>query len=472
MNNKNKNLLNNIGILTISNFSSKILVFLLVPLYTRVLSTSEYGIYDLVITTISLLFPIITCNIIDAVMRFMMDNHYKKNDVVTIGIRYISFGILIFLIFLIFIKKLNYIIISDLYMYIFLYYVFYSLYQYMIQVSKGLEEVKYMGIAGVLGTVSMIIFNLLFLLVFNLKINGFFLANILSQTIPSVYLFIKIKLWKYIDLKSWNKKLNHEMLDYCVPLIITVVGWWINSGSDRYIVTLFCGIAANGLLSIAYKIPTILNTFQGIFIQAWQISAIKEYGSQDTKKFYGDIFITVNLLMCIICSWLIILTRPIASLIYSNGFYIAWKYVPFLLLSSVFNSASGLLGAILSAKKNSRAMMWSAIIGCVANIFLNILLVSLIGIQGAVISTAICSYMIYYVRMKAVGDDIKIVNYNIIISTWIFLCIQGIIEILNFSYVIEIIIMGILLMINSRQVIALMNLSLIYIKKAIKRYEK
>ena len=79
MNTKAKYLIKNTGILTISNFSSKILVFLLVPLYTSVLSTAEYGTYDLAISTVTLLYPILTVNIVDAVMRFAMDKKYSRN---------------------------------------------------------------------------------------------------------------------------------------------------------------------------------------------------------------------------------------------------------------------------------------------------------------------------------------------------------------------------------------------------------
>ena len=71
-----KYLFKNMGILTISSFASKILVFLLVPLYTSILSTSEYGTYDLVVSTISLIYPILTMNIYDAVMRYCLDKNY------------------------------------------------------------------------------------------------------------------------------------------------------------------------------------------------------------------------------------------------------------------------------------------------------------------------------------------------------------------------------------------------------------
>lgn len=59
---KYKYLLKNVGLMTISNFGSKILSFLLVPLYTSVLSTSEYGTYDLYVITIFLLSPILSLN--------------------------------------------------------------------------------------------------------------------------------------------------------------------------------------------------------------------------------------------------------------------------------------------------------------------------------------------------------------------------------------------------------------------------
>ena len=52
-------LIKNIGVLTLSNLGSKILAFLLIPLYTSVLSTEQYGVFDLAQTTVSLCIPIL-----------------------------------------------------------------------------------------------------------------------------------------------------------------------------------------------------------------------------------------------------------------------------------------------------------------------------------------------------------------------------------------------------------------------------
>lgn len=449
MENRFNYLLKNIGVLMIANFSSKILVFLLVPLYTSVLSTTEYGSYDLAVSTATLLFPILTLNVVDAVMRFSMDYIIDKKSIASIGLKFISISVILFGICIWILNRINLLSgISSLGIYIFLYYVSYAVNQLLIQFSKGLERVKDMGIAGVIGTFVTIVTNILFLLVLKLGLNGFFFSSILAQMISAIYLTVRIKVWEYIDVKKIDKKIQHEMLIYSIPLIATAVGWWINSAADKYVVAFMLGVASNGLLSVSYKIPQIINTLQGIFTQAWQISAVKEYGEEETSKFYGNTFSSINLLMCAACSFLIVLSRPLAHILYAKEFYVAWQYVPFLLLSSVLNCASGLLGPILAAKKDSKAMMWSAIIGAVANIIMNIILVYLIGIQGATIATVICSYIIYAVRKKAVGKDIQIEDYFTIIVTWLLLFVQAFVESYLSIVPIEVVIMAILVIVN------------------------
>lgn len=448
--NKSKYLMKNMGILTISNFSSKILIFLLVPLYTSVLSTAEYGSYDLAVSTASLFFPVLTLNIVDGVMRFSMDQSCDKKRIASIGIKFVSISVVIFGLVMYFlnITKL-WPDINGLELFIFIYYISYTINQFMIQFAKGLEYVKDMGVAGVLSTLVTIGANVLLLLVFNWGLTGFFIANILSQLISGFYLALRIKVWSYIELKEKDAELQKEMLTYSIPLIATTLGWWVNGTADKYVVAFMLGVASNGVLSVSYKIPSIINTLQTIFTQAWQISAVKEYGKQDTAKFYGDTFIVINLLMCAACSWLIILTRPLAHILYAKDFYAAWQYVPFLIIASVLNCASGLLGPILAAEKNSKAMMWSALIGAGANIILNIALVYIIGIQGATIATVICSYIIYVVRKIAVGKGITIEHYAAILLTWLLLFAQATVEIYVGKWWIEVFIMIVLLIINA-----------------------
>lgn len=439
MKQRSRYLLKNIGILTISNFSSKLLGFFLVPLYTSVLSTSEFGTYDLIASTISLVYPLLTANIIDAVMRFSIEKTCRKEETASIGIKYIAVSIAVMGICLFVFQCCNIMpSLVGLRGYIFFYYVFYAFNQYFIQLAKGLERVKDMGIAGVLSTAVMLVANIFFLLILKKGLVGFFIANILAHLIPVIYYFIRLRFWKMLKPVGWENPLEKEMLAYSIPLICTALGWWVNSTADKYTVAFMCGVAANGLLSVSYKIPSIINTLQGLFTQAWQISAIKEYGEENAEDFYLKTFSYLNVLMTSACAVLIILSKPLAHLLYAKNFYSAWQYVPFLMISSVLNCASGFVGPILSARKDSRSMALAAIYGACVNIGLNIILVSIMGIQGATIATVISSYFIYSYRLRAVKKEFHIKEYWRVLAAWGLLCVQAILEVYTLVWYVEI----------------------------------
>ena len=100
-------LIKNTGILTIGSFASKVLVFLLVPFYTGILTTAEYGLYDLSITVIQLMIPILSLDIIDSILRFTLDSSYRIDDVINGSVRYITISITIFTLFVFLCRILN-----------------------------------------------------------------------------------------------------------------------------------------------------------------------------------------------------------------------------------------------------------------------------------------------------------------------------------------------------------------------------
>ena len=93
-------------------------------------------------------------------------------------------------------------------------------------------------------------------------------------------------------------------------------------------------------------------------------------------------------------------------------------------------------------------MAMSAFYGATTNLVLNVVLVSMFGIQGATVATVIASYIIYAVRNHAVLNELKIKSYKEIMFTWILLCVQGGIEIYVSCWAIEIILMVIMVWIN------------------------
>lgn len=424
--NKYKDLAKNTGIFAIANFSSKVLVFLLVPLYTRTLSTSDYGFYDLAYSTIQLFLPILTLNISEATMRFLMKSDIDRDSVFSISLSNVIIASIIFGLGIVVNDIFSISTLTEQYgVYIWGLFVFYALNNLFVQFSKGIDKVQEMAISGVLGTLSMVFFNVLFLLVFKLGLFGFFVANITCYAIPTFYLIIKLQFWKYLS-KKYDKELQKQMLIFSVPLILNTLGWWVNNTSDRYIVAAISGINSNGLISVAYKIPQILSTVSAIFIQAWQISAIKEQ-ENDSKdsSFSSNLFLHYNALLSVMASFLILFDKFLSSILFGNDFYQAWRFVPFLVISSLLNAAAGYVGAILSANMAANTMAKSALYGMSVNIVLNIILTLFMGPQGITIATVISSYIIYEVRRKSIKIIESEVQKRVLLS-WIFLVFESI----------------------------------------------
>ena len=354
-------------------------------------------------------------------------------------------------------------------LYLLLYFVSERFYTYFSNVSKGLDKVKEYAICGFINSATTLIFNILFLTVFHWGIDGYFLANILSYFIAGFYLMIKVKIWNYLKLHLSNKKQKAEMMNYSKHLVFNSISWWINNSIDRYFIIWLLGTAENGIYSVAYKIPTIINVVQSIFNQAWTLSAIKEF---DDKKdnFYSNTYKTYMLLLTFSCSSLIILDQLIAKIIYSNDFYIAWKYVPFLLISAVFAALNAFIDSIFAANMDSKIIAQTTIIGAVINIVLNLLLIHFMGTMGAAISTMISYFVMWIFKFIKVKKIVKITINPLKMSvSYIILLAQSILIVYTNNYTIKYSLVTILffamVLINIKDLKALIYKGLNYIKQ-------
>ena len=421
------NLMKNFSVLTIGNFGSKILTYFLLPLYTTYLSTEDYGTFDLLSTTINLILPILTVNASASVMRFALDKSLNIKEVVSTGTIIILKGIVLFFCFIAINLRFSFAeIINDYLVYFIFLYFFTILFNFLNSITKGLEELPILAFGGILHTFILLVLNIIFLIPLNLKLEGYFLANIISLAVTSLYLIVRIRLWRYVSFRSYSHVLYRDMLRYGGPLIITSISWWINNASDRYIVTWVCGLAANGIYSVASKIPSILTTFQNIFNQAWQISAVNEYDKYDTKNFFSNIYNTFNVLNVIACSLLIAFTKVIANLLFAKDFFEAWKYAPFLLISVVFGSQIGVIDGVFQTVKDSKAQSASVVLGAIVNVLMNLLLVGLWGPVGAAISTAMSYAVSWCVSMINVKKYIFLkINIKRHLVSYLILCCQA-----------------------------------------------
>lgn len=407
-NNKIKKLSQNTLLFTISGFGTRIVSFFLVPFYTYVLSTDEYGKVDLVTTTVQLLIPILTINIQDAVLRFSLDEKYQKEDVVAVGFQticlstiVISFGLFVLKFFGIITLEVNYIL------FLYVSFIVGAINNNLSMYIKAKNQVRVLAVWGITNTIITCICNLFLLLVLKIGVNGYMIAYVSGTFVADIGMFLSGNVLCDLKKSQNTSKIICTMLFYSAPLIANSLGWWINNASDRYILTYFCGAAINGVYAVSYKIPSILSALQSIFYNAWSVSSITEFDADDTDGFIGDTYTVYSSLSFLVCSLIMLLNIYIARLLYSKDFFMAWRYVPLLLIGTVFNGLGLFNGCIYTAVKRTKYISITTIISALINTLLNFLLIPIVGAYGAAFATMVGYSAIWLTRIIGLKKIIR-----------------------------------------------------------------
>lgn len=450
MKKKYRDLSVNTLIFTISSFGSKFISFFLVPLYTAVLTTSEYGNVDLMTTTAQLLIPVLTLNVQDAVLRFTLDNDCKKEDVIFVSSRTILLSSVFFLAVLYLVKRLRIIDITNNYLiFLFCSYLMGTINNSLGMYLRSTGRIKVMGICGIVNTFITCISNVILLLFAKLGVNGYMIAYISGTLVANIGMFIFGNVWHDLQIGKWNMPLAKSMFAYGIPLVANSIAWWINNASDRYILSFFCGTALNGIYSVSYKIPSILAMVQSTFYNAWSVSAITEYDKDDSDGFIGNVFTLYITLSITLCSGVMLFNPFLAKIVYSNDFFSAWKYVPLLLVATTFNGLGLFLGCIFTAVKRTKDISTTTITGAAINTVLNFALIPRLGATGAAFATLIGYLMVFSARLRRLRSILKMkVQWMPIVMSFVLLGIQCVFATVSENSLVQIPFILIILLLN------------------------
>lgn len=450
MMNRNTKLLKNIFYMFWMFFLPKTFGFLLIPIYTSYLTTSEYGISDIILSTASLICPIILLATPSAVMRFTIEN---KEDVrpFQISFKICLIGIIIFL-FLGNIVTVVFKIDYSLFIYLFFIVVTSSVADIFLSYTKAMERTKLLSYCGVFSCLVGILCNILFIVVFRFGLYGFLLATIFSYLFSIIFLFINNKIFKLF--KNFNLKkfvLEKEILSFSIPLVFSGLSWWVISFSDRYIIAIFCGAAANGIYSVATKIPIIIQSIDNVFSQAWIFTLYDSYKDNEGKRYITKVNEVYIFILMLSTSILLFLTIPLAEILFTDDFYYAWKIVPPLLLSMVCLCAQGLISNFFSIYKKTKISMFITIFISVVNCVLNIVLIKITNDPiGAAISSSISFFVgaviCYVVVIKISSIEIKFCKQLI---CFLLLVVQSIyIEFYPDAFIYSVVFLGLIMFVN------------------------
>ena len=413
---KGKDLAKNTAIVSIGKICTQLITFFLLPVYTAVLSNEEYGVVDLLNTLTSLLLPIATLQIEQGIFRYLLDcreNKEKQTTLITTVSKFIlvqsAICILIFLCASPFIhNEYKYFLMANLLMGI--------LSSISLQICRGLGDNKTYAVGSFITGALTVILNVIFIVAFKWGAYGMFIATAISNLLCAIYVFVKKKIYKYIDIKQNDKKLLKDIVKYSVPLIPNMISWWIVSASDRTIISAVIGVAQNGIYSAANKFSGIFSTLYSVFNLTWTESASININSEDRDEFFSKIFDFIVRFFGSLCLGTIAVMPFVFGILVNEKFAESYYQIPILILGSVFNILVSFLGSVYVAKKLTKEIAKTSIIAAIINIVVNVALINQIGLYAASISTVIAYFAMFIYRWIDVKKYVSIKTNKTLIA--------------------------------------------------------
>lgn len=418
--NRYKTLAANTIILGLGQFGSKVLVILMMGFYQAALGTTGYGEINNIIDTATLLMTVSTLSIGESIIRFGLDASYDNKQVFTVGLRVTGIGLAACILFVPIIAALSGIfpdnkvfeLLSDYAWITLLYVTTGSIKSTCALFVRSVGHVKLYAVDGILTTAMNIIFNLILLFGLDMGNVGYLLSVILADVCSIIFLWCMAHLNRYVVFSGVEKHVIKSMMTFCLPMIPTSVMWWIINSSGSFFVTEFISFDASGMYKAAYKFPSMISIFSGIFSQAWNMSAITENNSRTIASFYTNVFNIFQSFVYVIAAGLMLVIRIAIQLFCEAEFETAYLYTPFLILSVSFTCFSTFMGSVYVASRKSVRSMTTAAIGAAVNIILNIVLIQTVGLHGAAIAAFISFVIIFIIRAidtkKIVMMDMKL----------------------------------------------------------------
>lgn len=400
---KKKELMKNTIIIFMGKVCTQLISFLLLPLYTSYLLTEEYGFVDLVTTYVTLIVPIITMELEMSVFRYLVDcrkDEKEKKKIFSNNFIILLVSLALFIVL--------YLVVTCFWKFDYCYLILFDIIictfsGNFLQITRGVGRTLDYAISCIITGVTTILLNILLIVVFKLGAFGMITSMALANGLGAVYLFIRLKMWQYIDFKKKDKKLIKEMYKYSIPLVPNGISWWIVNVSDRSIITAVLGTAANGIYAVSNKFPTILSSLLGIFNLSWSESAALHVNSPDRDQFFSEVSNTVTKLFTCLGVGMISCMPFVFPILINKNYNDAYNYIPILILGSVFNVIICLYSALYIAKKMTKQVATTSIIGAIINIIINVVLIKYLGLYAAALSTAIS----YFVMMVYRHFDLK-----------------------------------------------------------------
>lgn len=414
---------------TFANLFTRGIGFILLPIYTRIISKVEYGLFDYLTTIGALLGVVITLEITQAIFRFIPDYKEAPEKQIRLASTGFWFSVGMYLLLSIlcfaFSKSLASILLDDA-MYSDLIKVtcvlFLSnavLYNFTSLMRANLLS-KQVVIVSTLNAVFVASFSLLFVAYYELGLYGLISGQLFGILLSIFVAYTRVKTWiKFVFCFESLK----QMLSFSAPLIFSSIGVVLSMFVDRVMLKEFLGAEQLASYAVAIKIASIVTLLMVGFQSALTPLIYANYQKDETPHkisklfhFYLSASLVSVLLLGAAAHWLVTI---IAGVQYTE----AANYVAPLVCAALFSSMYLFFPGLSIAKKTTIIALVNICVG-VLNVILNYLFIPKFGALGAAFSTLFSVFLAFIVN-ATIAQRFYIIPINKVFTFFIF-CTIGI----------------------------------------------
>lgn len=395
--NKYLRLVKDTGIFALGSLGSKLILFLLVPLYTNCMTAAEYGTADLVFTVAQLVMPFVSVVIFDSVIRFALATNENTANVLRAGLTVCGIGSIAMVLATPLIGL--YKAVSGWEWYLSVYVMLTMCGSCLMNYLKATDQNRLYAFLSVLQTLILAVCNVAFLLLSDKGIQGYLLSTCLSALVPVVCPLVFGGAAHALLISVFDSSLLKRMLAYSVPLILNNVSYWVIQSLDKVMLGAIAGATALGIYTVATKIPSLINVITSIFSQAWGISSVREAESSNNERYYSNVLKALYTFVFGATIMIVAMIKPFMSIYVGSGFGDSWRYVPLLLVAAAFGSIASYYSSLYGAFYKSVNNMLTTLLAAVVNAAMNACLIPFTGIWGAVVGTIVAYAAMMISRM-------------------------------------------------------------------------
>lgn len=408
----------NTAILTIGKLCTQCISFFLLPLYTAILSTEDYGTFDLLVTYATLLLPLVNWQLDQGLFRFMLDCRNNKEEESKLFSTLLASSFIQCIIYVAIFALVEPFLKIKNPIFLLLYVILHVFTALLLQFVRGLgRSVKY-TMASFISASSTTITNVIALAVIKMGLQGLFVSTILSQILTLIYLIFATRCWNYISFKYIQVKTFKKVGKYSIPLIPNNLAWWVVNASDRTIISHFLGTAVNGIYSVANKFPNVFIQFYNILNLSWTETVSLHYLDEDRDEFLTETMTSLFKLFAAACFGIVACMPFVYPVLVNEKYSNGYNQVLILMYAMLFRVLVGLYSCVYVAQKAAKKIAYTSISAAIINIGVHLALLSSIKLYAASVSTLVSFGSMFIIRYFDVNKTIRMkIRRPIIISS-------------------------------------------------------